>query len=81
MCGHRAAGRGDQWRAEVRALRNEARELAHALRHAARAYTPDAHQLSAIRDVIGDARKRIEAILAERHARARTEDGGTPPVK
>jgi hypothetical protein len=31
--------------------------------------------------VIGDARRRIEAILAERRARARTEDGGTPPVK
>ena len=80
MCGHRAAGRGDQWRTEVRALRNEARELAHALRRAARAYTPDAQQVRAICDVIGDARKRIEAILAERHARARAEDGGTPPV-
>jgi len=64
----------------VRALRNEARDLARSLRHAARAYTPDAHQLSAIRDVIDDARKRIEAILAERHARPRAEDGGTPPV-
>jgi hypothetical protein len=62
------------------ALCNEARELAHSLRHAARAYTPDAHQLSAIRDVIGDARRRIEAILAERRARARAEDGGRPPV-
>ena len=81
MCGHRAAGLRDQWRAEGRELRNEPRELAHALRHAARGYTPDAHQLSAIRDVIGDACRRIEAILAERHARARTEDGGTPPVK
>jgi hypothetical protein len=80
MCGHRAAGRGDQWRAEVRALRNDVRALVDSLRHTARAYTPDARQLSAIRDVIGDARRRIEAILAERHARPRAEDGGTPPV-
>jgi hypothetical protein len=64
----------------VRALGNDARELAHSLRRAARAYTPDARQRSAIRDVIGDTRRRIEAILAERHARARAEDGGTPPV-
>jgi hypothetical protein len=65
----------------VRVLRNEARELAHSLRHAARTYTPDAHQLSAIRDVIGDARRRIEAILAERRARPRAEDGDTPSVR
>jgi hypothetical protein len=64
----------------VRALRNEARELVQSLRRAARAYTPDARQLNAIRDVIGDARKRIETIMAERHARARAEDGRTPPV-
>jgi hypothetical protein len=61
-------------------MRNEGRELAQGVRHAARAYTPDAHQLSAIRDVIGDACRRIEAILAERHARPRAEDGDTPPV-
>ena len=42
----------------------EAGELARSLRHAVRSYTPDPQQMKEIRDVIGETRKRIEAILA-----------------
>jgi len=52
----------------------EAGELARSLRHAVRAYTPDPNQMKEIRDVIGETRKRIEAILAERREREAPHD-------
>jgi chemotaxis regulatin CheY-phosphate phosphatase CheZ len=52
----------------------EAGELARSLRHAVRSYTPDPQQMKEIRDVIGETRKRIEAILAERREASTHEE-------
>ena len=78
--------RGRSWlesehvREDLRSMGREAGELARSLRHAVRSYTPDPNQMKEIRDVIGETRKRIEAILAERRAAAHDEDGDKPTV-
>jgi len=72
--------RGRAWaerthlREEVRSVGREAGELARSVRDAVRAYTPDSRQMNEIRDVIGETRKRIEAILAERREAATRDD-------
>jgi hypothetical protein len=45
-----------------------------------RSYTPDPQQMKEIRDVIGETRKRIEAILAERREAPNHEDRDKPTV-
>ena len=81
---HDARGRSwlesEHFREEMRSMGREAGELARSLRHSVRSYTPDPNQMKEIRDVIGETRKRIEAILAERRAAAHDEDGDKPTV-
>ena len=78
--------RGRSWlesehvREDLRSMGREAGELARSLRHAVQSYTPDPHQMKEIRDVIGETRKRIEAILAEHREAPRDEDHGKPTV-
>ena len=69
----------DHVRDDFRSLGREAGELARSLRNSVRTHAPDTHQLNEIRDVIGDARKRIEAILAERREKA-GDDGTDKPT-
>ena len=79
---HDARGRSwlesEHFGEELRSMGREAGELARSLRHAVRSYTPDPQQMKEIRDVIGETRKRIEAILAERREAPRDEDHGKP---
>jgi DNA-binding PadR family transcriptional regulator len=81
---HDARGRSwlesEHFREELRSMGREAGELARSLRHAVQSYTPDPQQMKEIRDVIGETRKRIEAILAERREAPRDEDHGKPTV-
>ena len=69
---------GDGLRDEFRSVGREAGELARSLREAVRSYTPDSRQVGEIRDVIGETRKRIEAILAERRDAPRDENSNKP---
>jgi DNA-binding PadR family transcriptional regulator len=81
---HDARGRSwlesEHFREELRSMGREAGELARSLRHAVQSYTPDPQQMKEIRDVIGETRKRIEAILAERREAPRDDDHGKPTV-
>jgi DNA-binding PadR family transcriptional regulator len=81
---HDARGRSwlesEHFREELRSMGREAGELARSLRHAVRSYTPDPQQMKEIRDVIGETRKRIEAILAERRDAPRDEERDKPTV-
>ncbi len=68
------------FRDEARSVGREAGELARSLRDAVRSYTPDSRQITEIRDVLGDTRKRIEAILAERREAARDDESSNKPT-
>jgi len=74
----RAWTEGGPARDDMRSVGREAGELARSLRDAVRSYAPDARQLNEIRDVIGETRKRIEAILVERQEPPRDEDRDKP---
>jgi len=73
-----AEGEGEGIRDELRSVGREAGELARSLRDAVRSYAPDSRQVTEIRDVLGDTRKRIEAILAERRDAMRDDDRNKP---
>ncbi len=57
---------GDEGRDTIHSVGRDAGDLARSLRDAIRSRTPDSRQINEIRDVIGETRRRIETILAER---------------
>lgn len=67
-------------RDEVRTIGREAGDLARQLRDTVRQYAPDQHQVNEIRDVLGEARKRIEAIMAERRESGSRPDDRDKPT-
>jgi len=69
---------GEGIRDELRSVGREAGELARSLRDAVRSYAPDSRQVNEIRDVLGDTRKRIESILAERREAMHDDDRNKP---
>ncbi len=71
---------GEGIRDELRSAGREAGDLARSLRDAVRSYTPDSRQVNEIRDVLGETRKRIETILAERREAARDDETSNKPT-
>jgi DNA-binding PadR family transcriptional regulator len=74
----RAWAEGENFREDLRSVGHEAGDLARQLRDAVRGYTPDSRQIGEIREVIGETRRRIEAILAERREGPRDEPRDKP---
>ncbi len=64
---------GDEIRDTIHSVGRDAGDLARSLRDAIRARTPDTRQINEIRDVIGETRRRIETILAERREAERND--------
>jgi len=64
-------------REQARSMGHDAGELAKQLRESFKARTPDARQMDEIRNVIGETRRRIESILAEKRDESDKSDKPT----